>query len=457
MNLSIFAYLIAIPLLSSPLVYLVGRLGSHKLVLFGGRGWLVRALALIAALAAWWPFFLLWQDFAVRGERLLFNMESIWLQADGLSFLLAAMVLTLGTLAIAFSGKYMAGEVGEEKYYAMLLAMMGLMLGLGCAKDLFNMWVWFEAMAVSSYLLVAFYREQPGSLEAGMKYVIQSAVGSVLALLGIALVLGQTGTLDMDSIRQTITYSPTLLAAGALFFVGFGVKVAIVPMHTWLPDAHSQAPSAISAMLSGVVIEAGLVTMLRALGVLTGTAETWGMLLLAFGALNILYGNLLALRQSQLKRLLAYSSLITDERGDLEAKFVVRLKELLVSCFTIRTIVDNLPAGELATRFPRRVPAGETISRVEAPRGEAFYFIKSNGTESPARIKIRTPSLCNWTSVINKSIGHQLADVPMLISGMDPCFSCNDRMVTIKSNNNSQTMSWADLREYGIKKYGGRW
>ncbi|HVN15827.1 MAG TPA: NADH dehydrogenase subunit, partial [Anaerolineales bacterium] len=149
-------------------------------------------------------------------------------------------------------------------------------------------------------------------------------------------------------------------------------------------------------------------------------------------------------------------SLVTDDRGDLEARFVVRMKELLVTCFTIRTIVDNLPGGEIATRFPRKIPAGETVSRVEAPRGEAFYFIKSGGGESPVRLKVRTPSLCNWTSVLNKVVGHQLADVPMLIAGMDPCFSCNDRMVTVRRKNNSNTMTWSELREYGIKKYEHR-
>jgi NADH-quinone oxidoreductase subunit D len=149
-------------------------------------------------------------------------------------------------------------------------------------------------------------------------------------------------------------------------------------------------------------------------------------------------------------------SMITDERGDLEARCAVRLKELLVTCFTIRAIVDNLPSGEIAVRFPRKVPAGETVSRVEAPRGEAFYYIKSNGGESPARLKIRTPSLCNWTSVLNKAVGHQLADVPMLIAGMDPCFSCNDRMVTVRRPQGSDTMTWPEIRAYGIKKYGQR-
>jgi formate hydrogenlyase subunit 3/multisubunit Na+/H+ antiporter MnhD subunit len=99
-----------------------------------------------------------------------------------------------------------------------------------------------------------------------------------------------------------------LLAAGALFLIGFGVKTALVPMHTWLPDAHSQAPSGISAMLSGVVIEAGLVALLRSLGCLAPPNGTWGAFILAFGALNMIVGNLMALRQTQVKRLLAYSS-----------------------------------------------------------------------------------------------------------------------------------------------------
>ncbi len=146
-------------------------------------------------------------------------------------------------------------------------------------------------------------------------------------------------------------------------------------------------------------------------------------------------------------------SAVLETNGDLEARFVVRLKELLVSCFAIRTILDNLPEGPLTVRVPRKIPAGETISRVEAPRGELFYYIKSNGGENPARIKVRTPSLCNWTSVLAKAVGRQLADVPMLIAGMDPCFSCNDRMVTVASSESRQTWTWQQLRQHGIDVY----
>ncbi|HEY6072700.1 MAG TPA: proton-conducting transporter membrane subunit, partial [Anaerolineales bacterium] len=306
-----FAAVIAIPLAASPLVYLVGRVGTHEMIL-RRRSLLVRGLALLAVLAAWLPFFVSLAGSLAGGVE-EWSLGTLGLKADGLSFLMTGTVLALGTLVILFSGPYMAGEVGEEKYYAMLLAMMGLMNGLVCATDLFNLWVWFEGMAISSYLLVAFYREQPASLEAGMKYLVQSATGSVMVLLGISLVLARFGTLNMAAVADMAASGratgPGLLAAGALFIIGFGVKVALVPLHTWLPDAHSQAPSGISAMLSGVVIEIGLMAMLRALASLAGFSHSWGVILMTFGALNILYGNLLALRQTAIKRMLAYSSL----------------------------------------------------------------------------------------------------------------------------------------------------
>jgi len=144
---------------------------------------------------------------------------------------------------------------------------------------------------------------------------------------------------------------------------------------------------------------------------------------------------------------------ITDEGGDLLARFVVRLKELFECYRILREILDHLPAGELTARFPRRVPENEAISRVEAPRGELFYFLRSNGSDKPERIKVRTPSLCNWSSVINFAVGHKLADMPMILVGIDPCFSCNDRLVTVRRGSAAQHWTWEDLRRYGIEYY----
>ncbi|MGB5061202.1 MAG: nickel-dependent hydrogenase large subunit [Candidatus Promineifilaceae bacterium] len=146
--------------------------------------------------------------------------------------------------------------------------------------------------------------------------------------------------------------------------------------------------------------------------------------------------------------------MVVETAGDLEARFVVRLKELFESFRLIREILANLPAGDLQVkRFPRKIKAGEVISRVEAPRGEVFYYIRSTGGEQPDRLKVRTPTLCNMASVLSLSIGHHLADVPMLLVGIDPCFSCNDRGVTISGNEGNGRWTWERLRQFGIDYY----
>lgn len=298
--------LLSIPLVAAPFIYLVGRLGVRQP---DGSARAARWAALLTLLASLVSFYFVAESVLANGPLMVF-VGSVSLRMDGIGLVLSGAALLLGLLVLIYSFAYMRGEEGEEKYFALLPALIGTIVGLGCANDLFNLWVWFEAMAISSYLLVAFYTHEKGALEAGFKYLVQSAVGSVLVLIGIALVLAQTSTIQLDLIATASGLSRmAVLAMGALFLVGFGVKTALVPLHTWLPDAHSQAPSGISALLSGVVIEAGLVAMLRALGCLPGGLPVWGQLLLLFGALNMLFGNLMALRQTEIKRMLAYSSL----------------------------------------------------------------------------------------------------------------------------------------------------
>ncbi len=300
-----FWIVILLPLLSAPVVYLIGRLVVRKNPAVNPARWVALILLLVEGVF----LFFAGQAYLAESLHARFTLGAVSMEVDGIGLLLAVVVVVLGFFVILFSGPYMRGEHAEEKYYALLLVMIGAMIGLGFANDLFNLWVWFEVMAISSYMLVSFYRSQRSSLEAGVKYLVQSAVGSALVLLGIAIVFAETGAVDLDIIRISMQTSPGLMAAGALFVIGFGVKTALVPLHTWLPDAHSQAPSGISAMLSGVVIETGLVAMLRALGALTSSELSWGGLLLGFGALNMLLGNLMALRQTHVKRMLAYSSL----------------------------------------------------------------------------------------------------------------------------------------------------
>lgn len=300
-----FILAVGLPLLVSPVIYLVGRLVERN----NPKIDLARWLALITLLADGYFLYIAGQAFITARHDLLVTVGAISLRLDGITLLLAAAVLVLGTLVTIFSGPAVRHESGREMYFALLTAMIGTMIGLGAADDLFNLWVWFECMALCSYMLVAFHHQEAPALEAGVKYLVQSALGTVLVLLGIGLVFASTGSLDLDEIRVAAQPSTMLLGAGALFVIGFGVKSALVPLHTWLPDAHSQAPSGISAMLSGVVIEAGLIAMLRSLGALHLVTVSWGALLLGFAAINMLVGNLMALRQTQVKRLLAYSSL----------------------------------------------------------------------------------------------------------------------------------------------------
>jgi NADH-quinone oxidoreductase subunit D len=147
-------------------------------------------------------------------------------------------------------------------------------------------------------------------------------------------------------------------------------------------------------------------------------------------------------------------NLITETEGDLLARFIVRIRELFESIRLIREIVTHLPEGELSTRVPSKIPEGEATIYSEAPRGELFYFIKSAGGKTPYRVKVRTPTLTNWGAVLPTVTGAQLADVPMILVGIDPCFSCNDRVITInRGTEGGDPWTWEKLRRYGIEYY----
>ncbi|MBZ0298720.1 MAG: hypothetical protein K8J31_03220, partial [Anaerolineae bacterium] len=287
---------VAVSLVLSPVIYLTGR----RLAVTA------RTVTLAALGILWLAFGLTAGEFAASGT-LRYVYGGVTFGFDGLSLLISAAAILLSTLVTVYSGPDLRGKAGEEKYYAMLLLLTGAVIGLVSAGDLFNLWVWFEMTAISSYLLVAFYRDSADTLAATAKYLIQTATGSILVLFGIALVFAQTGTLDLTHTHSAP--SPLTIVAGTLFVIGFGVKIALVPTYTWLPDAYAQAPSGISALLSGIVTVSGLAVLLRALAVLDGLALEWGAALIGFGTMNIVVGNLLALRQDRVKRIFAYSSI----------------------------------------------------------------------------------------------------------------------------------------------------
>jgi Ni,Fe-hydrogenase III large subunit/Ni,Fe-hydrogenase III component G len=119
--------------------------------------------------------------------------------------------------------------------------------------------------------------------------------------------------------------------------------------------------------------------------------------------------------------------LISRSEGDSWARLLVRLDEISESIDILGFALDNLPAGSYRVKVPRSVPAGEALSRVEAPRGELFYYVKSNGTAYPERVKVRTPTFANILSFVQIAKDANIADVPASFVSLDPCFSCTDR------------------------------
>jgi Ni,Fe-hydrogenase III large subunit len=118
---------------------------------------------------------------------------------------------------------------------------------------------------------------------------------------------------------------------------------------------------------------------------------------------------------------------ITRTEGDTWARMNVRMEEVEESINIIEYALENLPGGPFRVRAPRVVPAGEAVNRVEAPRGELFYYVKSNGTAYPERVKVRTPTFANIPAFLATAIGGSIADVPANFVSLDPCFSCTDR------------------------------
>jgi membrane-bound hydrogenase subunit alpha len=145
---------------------------------------------------------------------------------------------------------------------------------------------------------------------------------------------------------------------------------------------------------------------------------------------------------------------ITDNHNDVYGRTLVRVGELMEAYSMIRQLIKNMPDGPIFVKAPRKIPAGEAVSRYEAPRGEDMHYVKANGTEKPERVKVRAPTLANVQVVAHMLKDGYLADMPIVIAAIDPCFSCTDRLISVKHENDApQTMNWPSLHQYGIDWY----
>jgi membrane-bound hydrogenase subunit alpha len=158
---------------------------------------------------------------------------------------------------------------------------------------------------------------------------------------------------------------------------------------------------------------------------------------------------------------LAYDELdfkvVTSDHCDVYGRALVRLGELMESYSLIRQILAKMPEGPITVKAPRKVPAGEALSRYEAPRGEDVHYVKANGSEKPERVKVRAPTLANLQAVSHMLRDNNLADMPIVIAAIDPCFSCTDRSVELNRTESGRRdrMDWGRLRTHGIEFHRG--
>ncbi len=240
-----------------------------------------------------------------------FGTGDAFLRADPGALVIIGVTLGLGALVTIYSGRYLALDQRYETYYPLLLLLSAGLSGMVLAADLFNLYMFCELMSAAAYALVAFRRRTRTAIEAGFKYLIMGSVGTIIVLLGISFIYRESGQLLLPTPGDAPggDLGVWTRVGAACFLVGLGVKSAIVPLHTWLPDAHGRAPSSISAMLSGIVIQSAFYAMLKVGLGLGLPARYLGNVLILLSLFNMTLGNGMALVQTYTKRLLGYSTI----------------------------------------------------------------------------------------------------------------------------------------------------
>ena len=304
-----------IPLIATPFVYFVGKKSAKAAAMFVS----LMALINIGLVLTTVPTVL--NDPTHRYfERYdwipqILNTK-FTLFVDGISVSIALVSLVLILVASLYSINYMSEKKNLPVYYSLLSLLSVGLVGVFLTSNLLLFYFCWELMLVPAYFIVGEwgYRD---SYKSAFKLFIFTHAGAVFVLLGIGAIYVTTGTTDMFVAQNALLSASPLIVKSVLIALtaGFAVKMAIVPVHLWLPDAHSEAPAPMSALLSGVIISAGAYAILRlsfgvvfpSVGVAFGT--DFVHVLAIFGIISAFFGSLLALRETDIKRLIAYSSI----------------------------------------------------------------------------------------------------------------------------------------------------
>ncbi len=284
--------------------------------------------------------------------------------SDHFALGLRLIILVATALGILLSVSYIPRinkQVGE--YYALLLLCAAGMTMMGAATDLMVVFMALEILSLALYILCGLNRENPRSSEASMKYFLLGAFASAFFVYGAALIYGAAGSTQYDAIAKALAGSntnPALLYPGiALLLVGFGFKVSLVPFHMWTPDVYQGAPTPVTAFMSVGTKAAGFAAFIRVLVIaLPAQQPSWGWALAIMAILTMTLGNLAALRQSSLKRMLAYSSIAhagyvlvgivagTSEGADAALFYLFTYAFMNIGAFAVVIMLEKANEGD---------------------------------------------------------------------------------------------------------------
>ena len=233
--------------------------------------------------------------------------------ADGVSTVLKLAMLLSAALALAYSWTYLKKHnLDNGEFVALVLfGTLGMMV-IASAASMLTAYLGLELLSLSMYALVALKRDDKIATEAAMKYFVLGALASGLLLFGMSIVYGATGTISLSGISAALAKANTTAVALGLIFIAAGVafKLGVVPFHMWVPDVYTGAPTAVTLILATAPKIAAFALAYRLFGTgLTPASEDWSIILAVIATLSIVLGNLIAVAQTNIKRMLAYSAI----------------------------------------------------------------------------------------------------------------------------------------------------
>ena len=233
--------------------------------------------------------------------------------ADGVSTVLKLAMLLSAATALAYSWTYLKKHnLDNGEFVALVLfGTLGMMV-IASAASMLTAYLGLELLSLSMYALVALKRDDKIATEAAMKYFVLGALASGLLLFGMSIVYGATGTISLDGISAALAKANTTAVALGLIFIAAGVafKLGVVPFHMWVPDVYTGAPTAVTLILATAPKIAAFALAYRLFGTgLTPASEDWSIILAVIATLSIVLGNLIAVAQTNIKRMLAYSAI----------------------------------------------------------------------------------------------------------------------------------------------------